>query len=43
MAIAHFMRERVWNEHRDASLLRRDLNACIADLAAEPSVRHIRP
>ncbi len=41
-AIAYFMREleRVWDEHREASLVR-DLNASLAHLAAEPSVRHI--
>jgi carboxymethylenebutenolidase len=42
-AIAQFMREleRVWDEHREASLVRRDLHASLAHLAAEPSVRHI--
>jgi carboxymethylenebutenolidase len=42
-AIAQFMREleRVWDEHREASLVRRDLNASLAQLAADPSVRHI--
>ncbi len=42
-AIAQFMREleRVWDEHREASLLRRDLDASLAHLAAEPSIRHI--
>jgi hypothetical protein len=40
-AIAHFMREleRAWDEHQEASLVRRDLNASVAHLAAEPSVR----
>ena len=33
--------ERVWDEHREASLVRRDLNASLAQLAADPSVRHI--
>jgi hypothetical protein len=43
VAIAHFMREleRAWNEHQEASLVRRDLNGSLAHLAAEPSVRHI--
>jgi carboxymethylenebutenolidase len=42
-AIAQFMREleRVWDEHRDALLLLRDLSAALARLAAEPSVLHI--
>jgi len=42
-AIAQFMREleRVWDGHRDALLLRRDLTAALAHLAAEPSVLHI--
>jgi carboxymethylenebutenolidase len=41
--IAQFMREleRVWDEHRQALLVRRDLAASLANLAAEPSVRHI--
>jgi carboxymethylenebutenolidase len=42
-AIAQFMREleQMWDEHREASLVRRDLNTSLAHLAAEPSVRHI--
>jgi carboxymethylenebutenolidase len=42
-AIAQFMREleRVWDEHREASIQRRDLAASLAHLAAEPSVRHL--
>lgn len=42
-AIAQFMREleRVWDEHREASIVRRDLAASLAQLAAEPSVRHL--
>jgi carboxymethylenebutenolidase len=42
-AIAQFMREleRVWDEHRDASVIRRDLAASLAHLAAEPSVRNL--
>ena len=42
-AIAQFMREleRVWDEHRDASVVRRDLAASLAHLAAEPSVWHL--
>jgi carboxymethylenebutenolidase len=42
-AIAQFMREleRVWDEHREAALVRRDLAASLAQLAAEPSVWHI--
>ena len=35
-AIAQFMRdlERVWDEHREAALVRRDLAASLAQLAA---------
>src|ERR1022692_3867795 len=33
--------ERAWDKHQEASLVRRDLNASLAHLAAEPSVRHI--
>jgi len=42
-AIAKFMREleRVWDEHREASLVRRDLSGSLEQLTAEPSVRHI--
>jgi len=42
-AIAHFMREleRAWDGHREALLVRRDLAAALAPLAAEPSVMHI--
>jgi carboxymethylenebutenolidase len=42
-AIAQFMREleRVWDEHREASLVRRDLSGSLAQLAAEPSVLHL--
>jgi carboxymethylenebutenolidase len=42
-AIAQFMREleRAWDGHREALLVRRDLDASLAQLAAEPSVRHI--
>jgi carboxymethylenebutenolidase len=42
-AIAQFMREleRVWDEHRDAAIVRRDLAASLAQLAAEPSVWHL--
>jgi carboxymethylenebutenolidase len=42
-AIAQFMREleRVWDEHRDAAIVRRDLAAALAHLAAEPSVWHL--
>jgi carboxymethylenebutenolidase len=42
-AIAQFMREleRAWDAHRDALLVRRDLAAALALLAAEPSVVHI--
>ena len=42
-AIAQFMREleRVWDEHRDAAIVRRDLAASLAHLAAEPSVWHL--
>ncbi len=42
-AIAQFMREleRAWDAHRDALLVRRDLAAALAALAAEPSVVHI--
>jgi carboxymethylenebutenolidase len=31
----------VWDAHRDASLVRRDLSGSLAHLAAEPLVRHI--
>ena len=43
-AIAQFMREleRVWDEHRDASVFRRDLAGTLAHLAAQPSVRHLQ-
>jgi carboxymethylenebutenolidase len=42
-AIAQFMREleRVWDEHRDALVVRRDLAAALAHLAAEPSAWHL--
>ena len=42
-AIAQFMREleRAWDAHRDALLVRRDLAAALAPLAAEPSVVHM--
>jgi carboxymethylenebutenolidase len=42
-AIAQFMREleRVWDEHRDASIVRRDLAASLANMVAEPSVWHL--
>ena len=42
-AIAQFMRqlERVWDGHREALLGRRDLEASLAPLTAEPSVLHI--
>jgi carboxymethylenebutenolidase len=42
-AIAQFMREleRAWDAHREALLVRRDLAAALAPLAAEPSVLHI--
>jgi carboxymethylenebutenolidase len=42
-AIAQFMREleRVWDEHREAALVRRDLAASLAQLAGEPSVWHL--
>jgi carboxymethylenebutenolidase len=42
-AIAQFMREleRVWDGHREALLGRRDLEASLASLTAEPSVLHI--
>ena len=33
--------ERAWDAHRDALLVRRDLAAALAPLAAEPSVVHI--
>jgi carboxymethylenebutenolidase len=41
-AIAQFMRELegVWDEHRAALLVRRDLAAAVATMAAEPSVTH---
>jgi carboxymethylenebutenolidase len=42
-AIAQFMREleRAWDEHLEAALVRRDLAGSLAQLAAEPSVRHL--
>jgi carboxymethylenebutenolidase len=42
-AIAQFMREleRAWDEHLEAALVRRDLAGALAQLAAEPSVRHL--
>jgi carboxymethylenebutenolidase len=41
--IAKFMRrlEAIWDEHLDASLMCRDVNRSMANLTAEPSVRHI--
>lgn len=33
--------ERIWDAHRDAALVRRDLDASMANMVAEPSVRHI--
>jgi carboxymethylenebutenolidase len=41
-AIAQFMRqlEQVWDRHREALLGRRDLEASLASLTAEPSVLH---
>jgi carboxymethylenebutenolidase len=42
-AIAHFMRdlEQAWQAHLNALLIRRDLAAALASLAAEPAVTHI--
>jgi carboxymethylenebutenolidase len=42
-AIAQFMHEleRAWEAHKEALLVRRDLAAALAPLAAEPSVVHI--
>ncbi len=42
-AIAQFMREleRLWDEHREASVGRRDLAGSLAHLAAQPSVWHL--
>ena len=42
-SIAQFMRdlERAWDAHREALLVRRDLAAALAPLAAEPTVLHI--
>ena len=42
-AIAQFMRdlERVWDQHRDALLVRCDPAAAVAAMADEPSVTHI--
>ena len=42
-AIAQFMRdlERVWDQHRDALLVRRDPATAVAAMADEPSVTHI--
>ncbi len=41
-AIAQFMREleQLWDEHREATVARRDLAGALAHLAAEPSVWH---
>ncbi len=41
--IARFMKqlERVWDAHVEAALVRRDVAAALADLTAEPSVRHL--
>ena len=41
-AIAQFLieLEHVWNEHLDAALTRRDLDAVLATLAPEPAVLH---
>ena len=41
--IAKFMRklEGMWDEHLEASLVRRDVNASLAHMTTEPSVRHI--
>jgi carboxymethylenebutenolidase len=41
-AIAQFLiqLERAWNEHLDTALARRDLDAVLATLAPEPTVRH---
>jgi carboxymethylenebutenolidase len=42
-AIAQFMRdqEAVWDQHRDALLVRRDLAAALATMADEPSVTYM--
>jgi carboxymethylenebutenolidase len=42
-AIAQFMRdlEGAWEAHREALLVRRDVAAALAPMAAEPSVVHI--
>ena len=42
-SIAHFMREleRTWDAHLDALLIRRDVAAALAPLAAESSLLHI--
>jgi carboxymethylenebutenolidase len=41
--IAQFMRklERVWDEHVDELIKRRDVDAAMAAMTAEPSVRHL--
>jgi carboxymethylenebutenolidase len=41
--IARFMREleRIWDDHVAAALVRRDVGASMADMTAEPSVRHL--
>ncbi len=43
MAIARFMREleRIWDEHCEASLVRRDLDRSLANTVAEHSVLHL--
>jgi hypothetical protein len=44
-AIVHFMREleRAWDAHLDALLVRSDVTAAMAPLAAEPSLGADRP
>jgi carboxymethylenebutenolidase len=41
--IAKFMRklEGIWDEHLEASLVRRDVDASLAQMTTEPSVRHL--
>jgi len=42
-SIAQFMRdlEQVWDAHQHALIQRRDLQAALAQLAAEPAITHI--
>ena len=41
--IAHFMRrlEQIWEEHRDALLVARDVDSAMANMVEEPSLEHL--